>query len=72
MIRLVNIFWSCCFVRGVILKKSSGKRLEKVDNSPTVIELRKHLTSNQQTSEFLYEFEESENTRKQELTNNEN
>ena len=52
------------------LTTSSGKHLEKVDNLHTVSLMNKLLTSNQQTSELLYGFEESQGTRRQELTNN--
>ena len=53
------------------LVSSSGKHLEKVDNLHPVCLMHKLLTSNQQTSQLMYGFEESQATRRQELTNNE-
>ena len=47
----------------------SGKHLWKANNLYAISILRQLLPSNQQTCEFLYGFEESENTQKQELTN---
>ena len=52
------------------LTTSSGKHLEKVDNLHTVSLLNKLLTSGQQTSELMYGFEESQATRRLELTTN--
>ena len=54
------------------LTTSSGKHLEKVDNLHITSLMNKLLTSQQQTSELLYGFEESENIRRLELTNNKN
>lgn len=54
------------------LTTSSGKHLEKVDNLHIISLMNKLLTSQQQTSELLYGFEESENIRRLELTNNKN
>ena len=51
------------------LVTSSGKHLEKVDNLHPVWLMYKLLTSNKQTSQLMYGFEESENTRRLELTN---
>ena len=47
---------------------SSGKHLEKVDKLHTVKLTNKLLTSGQQTSELMYGFEESQATRRLELT----
>ena len=55
---------------GAKLTTSSGKHLEKVDNLYTVSLLNKLLTSSQQTSELMYGFEESQATRRLELTTN--
>ena len=52
------------------LTTSSGKHLEKVDNLHPISLMYKFLTSNQQTSQLMYGFEESQATRRQELTNN--
>ena len=52
------------------LTTSSGKHLEKVDNLHTVSLMHKLLTSQQQTSQLMYGFEESVNVRRQELTSN--
>ena len=52
------------------LTTSSGKHLEKVDNLHPISLMYKLLTSNQQTSQLMYGFEESQATRRQELTNN--
>ena len=49
---------------------SSGRHLEKVDNLHTVSLKNKLLTSGQQTSELMYGFEESQATRRVELTTN--
>ena len=49
---------------------SSGKHLKKVDNLHPISMMYKLLTSNQQTSQLMYGFEESQATRRQELTNN--
>ena len=52
------------------LVTSSGKHLEKVDNLHPISVMYKLLTSTQQTSQLMYGFEESQATRRQELTNN--
>ena len=52
------------------LTTSSGKHSEKVDNLHPISLIYKLLTSNQQTSQLMYGFEESQATRRQELTNN--
>ena len=52
------------------LTTSSGKHLEKVDNLHPICLMHKLLTSTQQTSQLMYGFEESQATRRQELTNN--
>ena len=52
------------------LTTSSGKHLEKVDNLHPISLMYKLLTSNQQTSQLTYGFEESQVTGRQELTNN--
>ena len=52
------------------LVTSSGNYLEKVDNLHPVSLMHKLLTSTQQTSQLMYGFEESQATRRQELTNN--
>ena len=52
------------------LTTSSCKHLEKVDNLHPISLMYKLLTSNQQTSQLMYGFEESQATRRQELTNN--
>ena len=52
------------------LTTSSGKHLEKVDNLHPISLMHKLLTSNQQTSQLMYGFEESQATRRQELTTN--
>ena len=52
------------------LTTSSGKHLEKVDNLHPISLMYKLLTSNQQTSQLMYGFEESQAIRRQELTNN--
>ena len=51
------------------LTTSLGKHLEKVDNLHPISLMYKLLTSTQQTSQLMYGFEESENTRRLELTN---
>ena len=51
------------------LVTSSGKHLEKVDNLHPISLMYKLLTSTQQTSQLMYEFEESVTIRRQELTN---
>ena len=53
-----------------LLTTSSGKHLEKVDNIHPISLMYKLLTANQQTSQLMYGFEESQATRRQELTNN--
>ena len=52
------------------LTASSGKHLEKVDNLHPICLMHKLLTSNQQTSQLMYGFEESQATRRLELTTN--
>ena len=52
------------------LTTSSGKHLEKVDNLHPISLMHKLLTSTQQTSQLMYGFEESQATRRQELTTN--
>ena len=52
------------------LTTSSGKYSEKVDNLHPISLMYKLLTSNQQTSQLMYEFEESQATGRQELTTN--
>ena len=49
---------------------SSGKHLEQVDNLHIISIMHKVLTSAQYTSELLYGFEQSEATRRLELTTN--
>ena len=51
------------------LVTSSGKHLEKVDNLHPFCLMYKLLTSQQQTSQLMYGFEESVTIRRQELTN---
>ena len=52
------------------LVTSSGKHLAKIDNLHLVCLMHKTLTTNHQTGELLYGFEESDISRRQELTNN--
>ena len=52
------------------LTTSSGKHLENVDNLHPICLMHKLFTSNQQTSQLMYGFEESQATRRQELTRN--
>ena len=52
------------------LTTGSGKHLEKVDNLHPISLIYKLLTSTQQTSQLMSGFEESQATRRQELTNN--
>ena len=52
------------------LTTSSGKHLEKVDNLHIISIMHDVLTSQQQTSELMYGFEESVTIRRRELTNN--
>ena len=52
------------------LSTSSGEHLEKVDNLHPICLMQKLLTSNQQTSQLMYGFEESQANRRQELTTN--
>ena len=52
------------------LLTSSGKHLEKDDNLHAMSIMSSFSASNQQTCEFLFGFEESENTRREELANN--
>ena len=54
----------------VKLTTSSAKHLEKVDNLHIIGIMHKLSTSQQQTSELMYGFEESQATRKQERANN--
>ena len=54
------------------LTTSSGKHLENVDNLHPISLMYKCLTSTQQTSQLMYEIEESTDVRRQELTNNKN
>ena len=68
-ISLVN-FGPVALFSEVKLTSSSGKHLEKVDNLHPISLMYKLLTSNQQTSQLMYGFEESQATRRQELTNN--
>ena len=68
-ISLVN-FGPVALFSEVKLTTSSGKHLEKVDNLHPISLMYKLLTSNQQTSQLLYGFEESQATRRQELTTN--
>ena len=48
---------------------SSGKHLEKIDHLHPICLMYKLLTSNQQTSQLMYGFEEAIAIRRQELTN---
>ena len=68
-ISLVN-FGSVALFSEAKLTTSSGKHFEKVDNLHPISLMYKLLTSNQQTSQLMYGFEESQATRRQELTNN--
>ena len=68
-ISLVN-FGPVALFSEVKLTTSSGKHLEKVDNLHPISLMYKLLISNQQTSQLMYGFEESQATRRQELTNN--
>ena len=68
-ISLVN-FGPVALFSETMLTTSSGKHLEKVDNLHTVSLMKKLLTSNQQTSQLMYGFEESIAIRRQELTTN--
>ena len=52
------------------LTTSSGKHLENVDNLHPISLMYKLLTSTHQTSQLMYGFEESQATRRQELTTN--
>ena len=67
-ISLVN-FGSVALFGEAKLVTSSGKNIEKVDNLHPVCLMYKLFTSNQQTSQLIYAFEESENTRRLEITN---
>ena len=69
-ISLVNFGPVASFIDAQLVT-SSGKHLENVDNLHIMMVclMYKFLTSNPQTYELLFEFEESENTRRQELTN---
>ena len=68
-INLVN-FGPVALFSEAKLTTSSGKHLEKVDNLHPISLMHKLLTSNQQTSQLMYGFEESQATRRQELTTN--
>ena len=68
-ISLIN-FGPVALISEARLTTSSGKLLEKVFNLHTVSLMNKLLKSHQQTSELMYGFEESQATRRQELTNN--
>ena len=68
-ISLVNFVPVALFSEAKLVT-SSGKHLEKVDDLHPVCLMHKLLTSNQQTSQLMYGFEESQATRRQELTNN--
>ena len=68
-ISLVN-FGPVALFSEVKLTTSSGKHLEKVDNLHPISLMYKLLTSTHQTSQLMYGFEESQATRRQELTNN--
>ena len=68
-ISLVN-FGPVALFSAAKLTTSSGKHLEKVDNLHPISLMYKLLTSKQQTSQLMYGFEESQATRRQELTNN--
>ena len=52
------------------LVTSSGKHLEQVDNLHPIWLMYQLLTSNQQTSQLMYGFEESQATKRLELTTN--
>ena len=67
-ISLVN-FGPIALSSGAKLTTSSGKHLEKVGNLHKICLMYKHLTSQQQTSQLMYGFEESVTVRRQELTN---
>ena len=68
-VSLVN-FGTVALFSEAKLVTSSGKHLEIVDNLHPINLMYKLLTSNQQTSQLMYGFEESQATRRQELTNN--
>ena len=68
-IALVN-FGSVALFSEAKLTTSSGKHLEKVNSLHIISIMHKHLTSQQQTTELMYGFEESVSIRKQELTYN--
>ena len=68
-INLVN-FGPVALFSEAKLNTSSGKHLEKVDNLHPICLMYKLLTSNQQTSQLMYGFEESQATRRLELTTN--
>ena len=67
---LVVNFGPVALFSEVRLTTSSGKHLKEVDNLLPTSLMYKLLTSNQQTSQLMYGFEESQATRRQELTNN--
>ena len=67
-ISLVN-FGAVALFSEAKLVTSSGKHLEKVDNWHPICLLYKLLTSQQQTTQLLYGFEEPVTIRRQELTN---
>ena len=64
---MVNFGPSALFIEAKLVT-GSGKHLEKVDNLHPVCLMYKFLTSTQQTSQLMYGFEESEATRRLELT----
>ena len=68
-ISLVN-FGPVALFTEAMLTNSSSKHFEKVDNLHLICLMHKLLTSNQQTSQLMYGFEETQATRRQELTTN--
>ena len=66
----LTIFGPVALVSEAKLTTSSGKHLEKIDNLRIISIVHKLLTSHQQTSDLMYCFEESQATKRQELTNN--
>ena len=68
-ISLVN-FGPVVLISEAKLTTSSSKHLEKVDNLHPICLMHRLLTYNQQTSQLIYGFEESQATRRQELTTN--
>ena len=69
LIALTN-FGPVAFFGEARLTTSLGKHLEKVDNLHTVSLMNKLSISGTQTSELLYGFEESQATRRVEITTN--